>query len=89
MNYVSSSVRSNISFQGFGGQWHIDQIQYGLASAVNVRHINDPVPYFSPGNCDTGSGYKNYTTVGETSTFNGFAFHDFNNYYAPQIAPVR
>ena len=88
MNYVSSSVRSNISFQGFGGQWHIDQKQYGLASAMNVRHVLDPVPLFSMGNWDTEDGPKSYVEVGDGYNA-GFSFHDFNKYYAPQIIPAR
>jgi len=47
---LTAEVRSNIDYVGFEGQWHIGKEEYGLKSAVNVRHRDDLVPKLSPGN---------------------------------------
>jgi len=87
MPFVRADVRARISFQGFGGQWNINQDAYGLKRANNTRDLLDIVPLLTPGNW-----FQFYNVIKENGSFDWkspFKFHDFKDIYAPQIIPIQ
>ncbi|MCX6958001.1 MAG: hypothetical protein NT164_05655 [Verrucomicrobiae bacterium] len=87
MPFVRPEVRTQIHFQGFGGQWNINKDAYSLKRANNIRHPLDLVPMLTPWNW-----FQLYDVIKKRDFFNWkslFQFHNFKNIYAPQIIPIQ
>ncbi|MBX9578597.1 MAG: hypothetical protein K2W97_09030 [Chthoniobacterales bacterium] len=86
MSFVRPEVRARIHFQGFGGQWNINQGAYGLKRSNNKRHPLDVVPLLTPWNW-----FQLYDVIEKEDSFDWkspLKIHNFKNIYAPQIIPI-
>jgi hypothetical protein len=75
LSLLSTDIRSNITFQGFGGQTTIDANQFELKNASNSARRGDPVAALL--NWGSESPYV-IDEVGDRAL--NFRYHDFNEY---------